>query len=146
MYPSGLESESESGNGSKPLGESQGKSVTFGMIKVCVSCVQVHLFTSVVCDVSLYVLNEMLHPKVTTRPVRKCYFILTQQIALFYADSALKSVQCRRRIFVICTSSVADPGFPSGGGANPPGGGMPTYDFAKFSQKLHEIERFLTPP
>ena len=25
------------------------------------------------------------------------------------------------------------------------GGGVPTYDFAKFSQKLHEIERILTP-
>ena len=40
--------------------------------------------------------------------------------------------------------SVADPGFPRGGGANPPGG-APTYDFAKFSQKLHEIERIWTP-
>ena len=29
--------------------------------------------------------------------------------------------------------SVTDPGFPRGGGANPPG--APTYDFAKFSQK-----------
>ena len=72
MYPSGLESESESefesGNVNKPSEESQGKSVTFGMIKVCVSCVQVHLLVehvvivyppmplseaSVVCDVSL---------------------------------------------------------------------------------------------
>ena len=35
---------------------------------------------------------------------------------------------------------VADPGFPRGGGANSPGG-APTYDFAKFPQKLHEIER-----
>ena len=41
--------------------------------------------------------------------------------------------------------SVADPGFPRGGGANSPGGGgAPTYDFAKFSQKLHEIERIWT--
>ena len=40
--------------------------------------------------------------------------------------------------------SVADPGFPRGGGANYPGGGAPTYDFAKFSQKLHEIERIWT--
>ena len=39
---------------------------------------------------------------------------------------------------------VADPGFPRGGGANSPGG-APTYDFAKFSQKLHEIERIWTP-
>ena len=34
--------------------------------------------------------------------------------------------------------AVADPGFPRGGGANSPGG-APTYDFAKFFQKLHEI-------
>ena len=40
--------------------------------------------------------------------------------------------------------AVADPGFPRGGGANSPGG-APTYDFAKFSQKLHEIERIWTP-
>ena len=37
----------------------------------------------------------------------------------------------------------ADPGFPVGGGANPPGGGAPTYDFAKFCEKLHEIENIL---
>ena len=41
--------------------------------------------------------------------------------------------------------AVADPGFPGGGGANSPGGGAPTYDFAKFPQKLHEIERIWTP-
>ena len=41
-------------------------------------------------------------------------------------------------------SAVADPGFPRGGSANSPGG-APTYDFAKFSQKLHEIERIWTP-
>ena len=35
---------------------------------------------------------------------------------------------------------VADPGFPRGGCANSPGGGGPTYEFAKFSQKLNEIE------
>ena len=43
---------------------------------------------------------------------------------------------------------VADPGFPRVEGANPPRGGGrrgPTYDFAKFSQKFHEIERILTP-
>ena len=39
---------------------------------------------------------------------------------------------------------MADPGFPRGGGANSPGG-APTYDFAKISQKLHEIERIWTP-
>ena len=35
-----------------------------------------------------------------------------------------------------------DPGFPVGGGADPPGG-RTTYDFVKFSQKLHEIEKIL---
>ena len=39
---------------------------------------------------------------------------------------------------------VADQGFPQGGGANPPSG-APTYEFAKFSRKLHEIERIWTP-
>ena len=35
-----------------------------------------------------------------------------------------------------------DPGFPVGGGANP-SGGAPTYDFAKFCEKLYEIEKIL---
>ena len=39
---------------------------------------------------------------------------------------------------------MADPGFPRGGGAKPPG--APTCDFAKFSQKLHEIERIWRGP
>ena len=39
---------------------------------------------------------------------------------------------------------MADPGFPRGGGANSPGG-APTYDFANFPRKLHEIERIWTP-
>ena len=39
--------------------------------------------------------------------------------------------------------AVANQGFPRGGDANPPG--VPTYDFAKFSQKLHEIEGIWTP-
>ena len=38
--------------------------------------------------------------------------------------------------------SGADPGFSVGGCANPPWG-VPTYDFAKFSEKLHEIEKIL---
>ena len=38
--------------------------------------------------------------------------------------------------------SGADPGFPVGGGANLPGE-APTYDFAKFCEKLHEIEKIL---
>ena len=34
---------------------------------------------------------------------------------------------------LVAVNSVADPGFPRGGGANLTG--APTYDFAKFSQK-----------
>ena len=41
--------------------------------------------------------------------------------------------------------SVADPGFHRGGAPTlRGGGGALTYDFAKFSQKLHEIERIWT--
>ena len=47
-------------------------------------------------------------------------------------------------LFTEAHNTVADPGFPRGGGANSPGG-TPTYDFAKFSPKLHEIERIWTP-
>ena len=35
--------------------------------------------------------------------------------------------------------------FPEQGAPTVQGGGAPTYDFAKFSQKLHEIERIWTP-
>ena len=38
---------------------------------------------------------------------------------------------------------MVDLGFPRGGGANP--AGVSTYDFAKFSQKRHEIERIWNP-
>ena len=42
--------------------------------------------------------------------------------------------------------SAADPGFPQWGAPTPQGGGgAPTYDFAKFSQKLHEIKRIWAP-
>ena len=37
---------------------------------------------------------------------------------------------------------MADPGFPQGRGDNLQG--APAYDFDKFSQKLHEIERIWT--
>ena len=43
---------------------------------------------------------------------------------------------------LLTLSSGMDPGFPVGGGANPPGG-VPTYNFAKFCEKLHEIEKIL---
>ena len=37
----------------------------------------------------------------------------------------------------------ADPGFPIGGGANPPGGGANLRFCQKFPKKLHEIEKIL---
>ena len=40
-------------------------------------------------------------------------------------------------------STMADPGFPRAGDANSPRG-APIHDYAKFTQKLHEIERILT--
>ena len=40
---------------------------------------------------------------------------------------------------------AVDPGFPRGGGANPRGREAPRYKFAKFSPKLHEIERIWIP-
>ena len=40
---------------------------------------------------------------------------------------------------------MADPEIPRGGGTNPPGRGAPIHDFAKFPQKLHEIEKIWTP-
>ena len=43
---------------------------------------------------------------------------------------------------VDCMEAGADPGFPVGGDANPPGV-VPTYDFAKFCKTLHEIEKIL---
>ena len=39
--------------------------------------------------------------------------------------------------------TVVDPGFHQGWSANSPGG-VPTYDFAKVLQTLHEIERIWT--
>ena len=39
--------------------------------------------------------------------------------------------------------AAADPGFPVGGGANPPGGGANIRFFPKFPKKLHEIEKIL---
>ena len=42
---------------------------------------------------------------------------------------------------VIIAKSGTDLGFSVGGGANPQG--APTYKFARFSQKLHEIKKIL---
>ena len=43
---------------------------------------------------------------------------------------------------ILLLLSGADPGFPVGGGDDPLGG-VPTYDFVKFSKKLYEIEKIL---
>ena len=50
------------------------------------------------------------------------------------------------KIIRMITSFFPDSGgsrFSGGRGVNPPGG-APTYDFAKFSQNLHEVERIWT--
>ena len=44
-------------------------------------------------------------------------------------------------IWCLCNKSEADPGFTVRGGADPRG--APTYDFVKFSEKLHEIKKIL---
>ena len=68
-------------------------------------------------------------------------------IEVIFATNPLFRVYC---LFPLTSGhtlyTVADPGFPRGAGANSSGrGGAPTYDFAKFSRKLHEIERIWTP-
>ena len=62
----------------------------------------------------------------------------SMEIHLLY--SAKKFILLRTE----CLKTVADPGFSRGGGANSPGE-APTYDFAIFSQKLHEMERIWAP-
>ena len=67
---------------------------------------------------------------------------------LYILKTVLKNVYFALNITfqlnLVHSIAVADLGFPRGGGANSPGG-APTYEFAKFSQKLHEIERIWTP-
>ena len=46
--------------------------------------------------------------------------------------------------FKLPTVSVADPGFPRGGGANSRGG-VPTYDFAKISKNCMKLKEFGPP-
>ena len=69
--------------------------------------------------------------------------ILACQICLEYfeetGDHVPRLLPCTD---TLCERSGADPGFPVGGGADPLGG-APTYDFVKFSEKLHEIEKIL---
>ena len=48
-----------------------------------------------------------------------------------------------RRILYYGSSAGADPGFPVAGDANSLERRVPTYDFAKFSEKLHEIEKIM---
>ena len=69
-----------------------------------------------------------------------------QVVALSYNDAMALNVmkQCEKASDRL-QKSVADPGFPRGGGAPTPQGGGATYDFTKFPQKLHEIERIWMP-
>ena len=53
----------------------------------------------------------------------------------------VKSVIFLVRTKGLTTPPEADPGFLVGGSADPPG--APTCDFAKFSKRLHDIEKIL---
>ena len=74
------------------------------------------------------------------RLAQTCTLVAYTSIGARAVDLRLKGLFANNLL-----KSVADPGFPRGGGANSPGGGgVPTYDFANFPQKLHEIERIWT--
>ena len=62
---------------------------------------------------------------------------------LLIFGALLKNFFSTDMVFKIKPYTVADPGFLRGGGANPLEAS--TYDFAKNSQKLHEIERISMP-
>ena len=48
-------------------------------------------------------------------------------------------------LIILCSMSVADPGFPRGGGTNSPWGGRQHTILPKIPKKLHEIERIWAP-
>ena len=59
----------------------------------------------------------------------------------FCEDDSLRCAVWSRSVFYqVSAYPVADPGFTRDGGPKPTGGRGATYDFAKFPQKLHEIE------
>ena len=65
----------------------------------------------------------------------------TQFTLLAMIDHSAVQSSTETLFILLILLSGADPGFPVGGGANPTG--VPTYDFAKFCEKLHEIEKIL---
>ena len=71
-----------------------------------------------------------------------CRFIIISVVTLSEITNIKELKNPHAGLFILL--SVADLGFPRRGGANSPGE-APTYDFAKISQKLHEIERIWTP-
>ena len=74
--------------------------------------------------------------------VRSELFTSTTSRKLLTEQNKKKTVtECNRSLpYFLLQISVADPGFPRGGGAN-----SLTYNFPKISQKLHGIERIWTP-
>ena len=65
----------------------------------------------------------------------------TEQTSNSTPPPILKEFPSNHLVKKVLTKTVADPGFSRGGGVNPPGG----REHAKFSRKLHEIERIWTP-
>ena len=75
-----------------------------------------------------------------------CVWVITLSYLPNYSSAVLPSLPYNLIVNLVklpnkdsADLAVADPGFPR------EGGGAPTYDFAKISQKLHEIERIWTP-
>ena len=60
--------------------------------------------------------------------------------ARFFTDLHIYSLLIIITCHTVQHNSVVDPGFSQGGGAN-----SPTYEFGKFSQKLHAFERIWAP-
>ena len=63
------------------------------------------------------------------------------ELKVFVSSLAISAKQARPRF-----TTMLDPGFPRGGGANSvPGEGIQTRDFTNFLRKLHEVERIWMP-
>ena len=87
------------------------------------------------CIVSVLVPVPVPHKFCLIRPLAPSELSEVRRVSKWYTESL-------SRLTVLTHFSGGSRIFP--GGAPTPrggGGGVPTYDFAKFSQKLHEIER-----
>ena len=92
------------------------------------------------CDINPHFPGGFIEGNIVTKTLKMIFCASHLNIQLkMQCHSQSRHEKFRRPI----PFTVAEPGFTRGWGSNPPGG--PTYDFAKFSQKLHKIERIWTP-